>query len=357
MLVLGSFLALNLAGCGGSSGGPGGVLQPTPFPGTTPVAAPGAVTFQLQLVDGSNASGGTVTLSSGSGRTYTAKASSNGRVSLRNIPTGLYTLVFTVVQPTGQNNGQPLTTTRSLTVTSGTNGFALRQGDTGNSNPFTISGRVLLNPAGTTDPDGNSATGNCAAVITPITDALIVTVRDLNATNGNPIIAQVVRPAQAATTPGTQRGLYSISIPYRPRSFQVTVTNSNDAPFAGVSASTSFPQTDTSVINVDVCTNNSTVAPLPVVTQTPIPTAVVAPTTVGTSVATPTPTVVSNPTPIPTVVPTTTPVPPATPIPTNTPIAGGPTIAPAATNTPQGNATAGPTTAMTPRTGFSTRRR
>ena len=323
LLVLGGFLALNLAGCGGgNSTGPIG--QPTAVPGTTATPSPATLQFRLQLTDGSAASGGTVTLTSSTGRTYSGTAN-NGVVNIGKVVPGLYTLVFTVTGP----NGQTISTTRSITITSSTAGaqtFSLRQGDTGTSNPFTISGRILLNPAGTNDPDGDQATANCTAVVTPITDAVVITVRDLNSTNGTPIIAQITRPAQASTVPGPQRGNYSITIPYQPRSFRVTVTNANDAPFAGVSASTSFPTSSTVVNNVDICTNASTVAPQPSVTATPSPTPFVAPTTVGTPVATSTSTPVPNPTAVPTIAPTSTTAPPATNVPVNTPLPGTTTV-------------------------------
>ncbi len=328
LLVLGGFLALNLAGCGGG-GNPGGILTPTPLPGTTATPVPATLIVQLQLSNGTNATGGTVTLSDSSGRTYTANANRSGLVRISNVVPGLYNLVFSVTQP----NGSTVTTTRSVTITApstagGTQTILLRQGDTGTSNPFTITGRILLNPAGLNDPDGNSATANCASVITPITDAVVVTVRDLNSTNGTPIIAQITRPAQPSTTVGPQRGVYSITIPYRPRSFQVTVTNANDAPFAGVSASTSFPQTALAVANVDVCTNNSTIAPQPVTTAMPTSTPFATATTVGPPIATPTPTVVANPTATIAPVATSTPSATATAVPTNTPIPGTVIIVP-----------------------------
>ena len=333
LLVLGGFLTLNLAGCGG--GGGGGIGTPTAVPGTTATPAPASLQFQLQLTGGANATGGTVRLTSASGLNYSATANSRGVASIGRVTPGLYTLVFTVIGA----NGQSVSTTRSITITSSTTAqtFNLRQGDTGTSNPFTITGRILLNPGGTNDPDGNSATANCGDVVTPITDAVVITVLDLNSTNGTPIIAQIVRPAQPASTTGTQRGVYSITVPYQPRSLRVTVANSNDAPFAGVSASTSFPQTDTTtgqpllvLRNVDVCTNNSTIAPQPAVTATPSPSPFVAPTTVGTSSATPTPSPVPNPTAVPTLAPTSTPQPTATIQPTNTPVPGTttPTTAP-----------------------------
>ncbi|RYX82121.1 hypothetical protein EON83_21140 [bacterium] len=327
LLVLGGFLALNLAGCGG---GGGGIGQPTPIPGTTATPVPASIQFLLQLTDGITATGGNVTLTSASGRSYTATANTQGLASIRNVVPGTYTLVFNVKQP----NGTLVPTTRSITISSPTSSgvqtFTIRQGDTGTSNPFTITGRILLNPAGVNDPDGNSNTPDCATVVTPITDAVIITVRDLNAVNGTPIIAQVVRPAQSADTVGTQRGLYSISIPYQPRSFQVEVRNSNDAPFAGLSALTSFPTTVTTVANVDVCTNNSNTPPTPGVTATPTSTPFATATTVGTPSATATNTPVANPTATPTVAPTNTPQPTATPQPTNTPVA---------TNTPNPNQT------------------
>ena len=323
LLVLGGFLALNLAGCGG--GGGGGLVTATAIPGTTAAPVPATVQFLLQTSDGTAANGGNITLTNTTGRVYTANANAKGVAGVRGIIPGLYTLVFVVT--TKNSSTGPTTsvsTTRSISISSasGVQTFSLRQGDTGNSNPFTISGRVLLNPAGPKDPDGNPATANCSAVLTPITDAIIITVQDLNSTNGTPIIAQVVRPAQPSTTIGTERGLYSISIPYRPRSFQVTVTNSSDAPFAGASASTSFPQTVTTVGNVDICTNNSNIAPQPSVTSTPIPTPYATPTTVGTPSATFTPTPVSNPTATTAPAATSTPIPTATTAPANTPIPG-----------------------------------
>ena len=319
LLVLGSFLTLNLAGCGG--GGGGGIINPTPNGTSTP--APASLRFQLQTADTANATGGTVTLSSSSGRTYTQTANKSGVVTFSGIVPGIYNLTFRVTQADGTLS---TITTRSLVVTSplasGAVPFTLVQGSTGDSNPFTITGRVLLNPAGTSDPDGNSATANCSTVQTPITDALNITVIDLNSTNGVAAIATTVRAAQPSSTSTAQRGLYTISIPYRPRSFRVVVSNSNDAPFAGTSASTTFPAAGTSVTNIDVCTNNSNTAPQPAVTATPSPTPFATATTVGTPAATATRTPPATIQPTNTAVPTATTVPTATAVPTNTPIGG-----------------------------------
>ncbi len=315
--MLGGFLALNLAGCGG---GGGGIVTPTSIPGLTPAPAAGTIPFQLQLSDLTNATGGSITLSSASGRTYTANAGKNGVGTIRGVVPGTYTLVFSVVQP----NGTSVTTTRSLVVTSGANtAVLLVTGQTGASNPFTVSGHILLN----TDANGNPVASGvlCSSSSQPIISSVLVEVDDLNQTNGTLSIAQATITPDAA-------GFYSIKIPYQPRAFQVKVStdpaSTNGEVFAGLSASTSFPQSATA-ITADVCTNASTTPPLPTVTETPTSTPFATATTVGTPIATATSTSVAIATA--TTAPTATPTPTATT--TGTPVATATSTTPTATAT------------------------
>lgn len=341
LLVLGGFLSLNLAGCGGGGNGLG-----QPSASATPTPATTGLSFQLQLPDGTASSGGTVTLTGG--RTFTGTANSSGLVRLRNVPGGLYNVVFTTID----GNGNRVSTTRSLTITPNTGTgakmqfFTLVQGNTGDpaSNPFTVTGTVFLNPL---DASGNiNPVSACGTAPEPVTDAIVIQVKDLNASNGQPIIAQVTIPAQppnlaapaSGVTPTRDNtpGFYSIKIPYRPQSFQVLVSKGADAPFSGISSSASFPSSVAQVDGLDICANQSTTAPLPGSTPTPTPTlrpgqtptvtATATPTTTATATATATVTVTTTATATatatttattvpttPTTVPTTATVVPTTP--------------------------------------------
>ena len=333
LLVLGGFLSVNLAGCGG--GGGGGVLaQPTP--------RPLAVTFQLLLSDGTASRGGSVTLTGPgtSTRTYTATANAAGVANLSSVPPGTYSVVSTVIDSAGTSTS----TTRTVVISdSGTQNFTLLQGDTG-SGQFLVSGRAFLNPSGLRDdPDNDITTANCTAQSEPITSRILISVRDLDTSKGRPIIAQVIRALQPTTTSGTNRGRYSVSLPYRPQTFRVEVTEvAGDAPeFAGFSALTTYTADRTLVERVDICTNQGNIAPGTSVTATPTATSFMFPTPVGTRDA-PTPTTpAATATVAPTVVAATaTPRPSATPQPTNTSIPD-PGITPVVilTPTPAGGAT------------------
>ena len=308
LLVLGGFLSLNLAGCGGGNGGGLGVPKVT----TTPAPTPIGVSFQLQLPSvqagdgttgaGSSASGGTVTLTSASGRTYTGTANKTGRVTIRGVVPGTYNVVFTTID----QNGTRVTTTRSITIMAakGTGSqvqfFTLIQGNTGSTtnpndpnyiaeNPYVVSGIVYLNqnaPGGGTNPLAQCGDFN------PVTDAIYIQVKDLNSTNGQPIIAQILRQPQDPNSTSSDKGKFSIRIPYRPRSFQVIIlgvnapTNFNGttptadpnaptAPFAGVSAQATFTSSDTEVGGLIICANQDVTAPVfgptPTPTDTPDP--------------------------------------------------------------------------------------
>ena len=253
LLVFGGFLTVNLAGCGGG-GGNGITTVPTP----RPVGA----NFRIVQQDGTSPSkGGTVTLT-GNGQTYTGTADNNGVVNLGNVPPGNYSVTFTATD----NANQTLpATTRQLSITnSGAQNFVLVQGDTGKG-AFTLSGTIFLN-----SPDG-SPDSNCNASSTPYIGDALISVRDLNDTSGAPIIAQVVRPLQNSTASNLQ-GRYTISIPTRPRSFRVEVTPASNqgTRIAGIGATTTFTQGNTSLDNVNVCANQNGVIPVP--KRTPLPT-------------------------------------------------------------------------------------
>ena len=326
LLVLGGFMTVNLAGCGG---GGGSSLTTAPTPRSQ------GVTFRILQQDSSASRGGTVTLT-GNGQTQTANADSTGVATFSNVTAGTYTATFTAFDNAGA--ALPATTRPVIITSAGAQSYTLVQGDTGGG-AFTITGRVVANP-----DDGDLSTANCDAQSQPITASVLISVRDLNAINGTPIIAQAVRPLQADSTDANLRGRYTISLPFRPRSFRVEVSpdGTNGAPFAGISATTTFVPTVTTVSSVDVCTNLTGRAPAPAVT--PIPTATATqfggggfPTPIGTSTpiggggggqATSTP------------IPTNTSVSTPTPVATNTAIPGSQfTAVPSTTFTPIPNQT------------------
>jgi len=299
LLVLGGFMSINLAGCGGGGGG-GGLGSPT----ATPSAQ--AVTFTLQRQDGGLSNAGTVTLSGPA--SFTGTASSAGVVSFASVPPGTYTVTFVVNSATGV--ALPSTTT-TLTVTraSGQN-FLLLQGQSGNVGAFSVTGTVRLNPV-VDDPDSNSGTSNCSGTSTPVTGAFLVSAVDLDTTLGQPIIAQVKRDLQPSSTETGLKGRYVIRLPYKPRTFRITIGKVDDsgAVFSGRSATTTFAGSD-NVTAVDICVNQDGTIPGPVVTASPIPSGTfVLPTTIATPTAVPTITAT------PTTAPTTT-----SPTATNTPV-------------------------------------
>ena len=261
LLVLGGFMTVNLAGCGG--GGGGGLTQATP----RPVGA----TFRIVQQDGSVSRGGALTLTRDS-FTTTVSADAAGVATVPSLAPGTYAATFTAFD----NSGNPLpSTTRSIVIaSSGSQSYMLVQGDSGNGQ-FVITGRVLLNATGSNDDDNNPATGNCNAQSVPVTSAVLISVRDLNSTDGTPIVAQAVRAAQASGGPSSQRGTYTVSLPFRPRlplTFRVEVSAlpGGSVPFAGISATTTFVTNTTTTTGVDVCTNINGVIPVPAVTATPI---------------------------------------------------------------------------------------
>ena len=323
LLVFGGFLTVNLAGCGG--GGGGGLT-------TVPTPRPVGATFRILLQDGTASRGGTVTLTKGS-KTYNGTADNTGVAVIPNVPVGTYSVTFTATNGSGTTS----TTTRTLSITgSGAQNFVLVQGDTGNGTN-TITGAILQNP-------GNAATRACTATSIPYTASVLISVRDLNDTTGSPIIAQIVRPADA------QGGRYTISIPNLSgqRTFRVEVTpaDNNGVQIAGVSQTTTFTQGTTTLTNVDICANRNGTIPAPVTTPTPTPApSGTPPFTIATS----------TPTPAATVNATQAPGATATAQANATAQAGvTATAGPAATATASANATAQATTTSTSPAGGTT---
>ena len=305
LLVLGGFMSVNLAGCGGGGGGGGGLVRAT----ATPVAQ--TVRFQLQRQDGSPSSGGTISLTGPA--TLSGTADANGNVSLPSLAPGVYTVTFRTVDASGAASA-PTTTTITVTRASGQN-FLLLQGQSSGTGAFSVTGTVRLNP-----DDGDTTTAGCASSSTPVTGPVLVSIIDLSNTNvGQPIIGQVRREQQSSGTNSELRGRYTVLLPFKPRVFRVQVSqfDASGARYAGLSATTNFAG-NSSVTRVDVCVNDDGTIPGPVVTPSAAPTGTFTfPTTfpTGTSVATatarptntPQPTATTQPTTAATVVSTTSP--------------------------------------------------
>lgn len=322
LLVLGGFMSLNLAGCGGGGGktnGSGGF-------GPTPVATPASQTlsFVLQRQDGQVSAGGNLTLTPGAGTVsgvLTAKANTSGVATIPNVPPGTYTATFNVV--TGGGVSLSTTSTTIMVTRNPNQTFLLLQdqpmGTT--TGGFAVSGTVRFNPGATATatatntptatpvpPPTNTpgpppvatplptevptatptstpspfvppldplTVSNCFATSRPVVDAILIEVIDLDSTKGRPIIAQLRRTATEAT-----QGVYTISLPYKPVAFQVRVGqfDVNSSPFAGLSAISNFNGAVSvlgvpTVNNLDVCVNRGTIAPFfPRATATATPT-------------------------------------------------------------------------------------
>jgi hypothetical protein len=287
--VLGGFMTVNLAGCGGGGGGGGGLGQATPTPSVR------TVTLRLQLQNGNPSNTGTVVISGPVSTTVQADA--QGLATVPALPPGTYTVRFTVVD---ENGTELSTTTNTIIVTRASNQNFLLIQDNDTSSTLRVQGVVRLNPV-VGDPDSDITTANCTNSSSPVTGPFLVSVIDLDTSKGQPIIAQLRRTAQPSNTTAQNRGLFNIGIPYRPRVFRVQITqyDLSGAQYAGLSASTNFPQ-DTSnpsavVTGVNVCVNQNGVAPRPAPTLSPT--------------FTPTPGLTF----IPTGTPTATPVPPTNP--------------------------------------------
>ncbi len=310
MLVLGGFLAINLAGCGGGGGG-----------GSTSTKTAKNVTIRLLDSNGDPITVATLQLAR-NGVTYNPNAGSSfeGNQFFDELPLGTYTasVDFDGDGPKGSVN-------KTLTIVKDDNqNYALIEG---NSTDLVVSGKTLINPrADGGDPDSNYNTPNCVDVPVPLTAEVIVSIRDLSLT-GSPRIASILRADQGSTGTGT----YSISLPYRPTTFRAEVSRSSGSAsasqFAGYSAQATFPTGENAITNLNICSNENgtppqppSPTPEPVNTLTPQATATFTtgptPTNTPTSTATPTLTPTATNTPDPSVTPTLTPTATSTPTPT-----------------------------------------
>lgn len=295
LLVLGGFMSVNLAGCGGGGGGGNGGGFGTPT--ATPAAQ--GLTFNLVRQNQEASNGGTVTLTSSSGTVFSATANGNGVASIANVPPGTYAVRFTVVDAAGAVIS---TTNTSITVTraSGQTFLLLQDQVAGATTSFNVTGVIRLNvaitpaptetptasltpiptttatasPTATADPTAIAAQfqfSNCGTNSDLVTDTLLVEAIDLDTSKGQPIIAQVRRTASAAN-----RGSYAISLPFAPRAFRIRVSqfDTSGARFAGFSAVTNFNGATvvngiTTIGNLNICVNTNGTAP--VVAPVPLP--------------------------------------------------------------------------------------
>lgn len=303
LLVLGGFMSVNLAGCGGGGGGGNGNGGGFGSPTATPASR--NITFNLVRQNQDASNGGTVTLTSSSGTVLSATANGSGVATLANVPPGTYAVRFTVVDAAGAVIS---TTNTSITVTraAGQNFLLLQDQVAGATTKFNVTGVIRLNVAitpvptevptvtgtptattsatatatATTDPTAIAMQfqfSNCTSMSDLVTDTLLVEAIDLDTAKGRPIIAQVRRAASSAN-----RGAYAISLPYAPRAFQIRVSqfDLSGARFAGFSAVSNFNGATvvngiTTVQNLNVCANTNgmapIVAPVAIATQTATP--------------------------------------------------------------------------------------
>ncbi|HEX8463359.1 MAG TPA: hypothetical protein VF627_01965 [Abditibacterium sp.] len=287
-LVLGGFMSVNLAGCGGGGGGGGSVIRPTATPASQ------AITFNLQLQDGTASSGGTVSLVGPVA--LSAEANESGVATIPAVPPGNYAVTFTVNNADGSPGS---TTTQQITITRAAGQvFLLLQDGISNGGTLRVTGTVRLNPTDD-DPDNNPATPNCGTSTEQVTGPFLVSAIDLSSASGQAIIAQVRRSPQST-------GAYTILLPKpadtsRPLTFRIRIGqyDASGARFAGESASTNITN-GTSVDRVDVCANQDGTIPNPNVTATPFvtlaPTATTGPTITTAPTITPTPPPTATPT-------------------------------------------------------------
>ena len=313
LMVLGGFMSINLAGCGGGGGNGGGIIRATPVAIST--------TFRLIDIDNNPVSGGTVRLTRLSTNRALPAATSNGSgdVVIPNVTPGRYNVSYTI-------NGT--TTTREITITGDASQvYLLVEGDNGQGD-FRISGTLFLNPPGDdddADPSNDTAIARCSTDPVPLTADITIVVRDQN----SGAILATLRRLENTT------GFYSISLATRPQSFRVEVRqasgdsgNFDGATFAGNSSLATFPPNATQINGLDICANEGNIAPRPGGGVTPVPTAFAT----------------ATPRPGQTVFPTTAPRPTATlPGPTPTAVPGA-----TATAVPGATATVSPFATFTP---------
>ena len=237
-LVAVPFASVNLAGCGGGSGG-------GPLGGGTPVAKKVTVTFQL-FDESGDRTDGTVTLGEGAmGRTQQSVSSGT---TFTEVPAGTYTVIFT--------SSSGVTTRGTIVVANdATQSFKLQSGSTTvPPRGLTISGRVLLNT-------GNAGVNNCGSTNTPITARVVVRVRETNSPD-RPIVASTEKPNQTSgSISQNQRGAYEINGLPGPGTYEVEVVSAsptaadpNPGTFTGRSAIVTIT-TQSEITGLNVCAN------------------------------------------------------------------------------------------------------
>lgn len=265
-LVLGSFMAVNLAGCGG--GGGGGLGGGT----ATPVTINATITPRLS--NGSAAPAGTVTLTR-SGVTL-SQAITGGAAVFSGLSAGLYDVSVTITDSSGGVLENFFIS--GYQIRSDATSYTIQQSD----GSLKVSGKIYLNP--NSGDETSRSIAACTTDSSPVTAQVRVSVRDLNSALGNPIISQVVRAVQDPDLATAEKGKYSVSVPYRPTSFQVEVSQAyaENAVFSGRRGPATFTPGATEIANVDVCANDNDVVPGPAPTPTlPVPTPTVTRTTAG----------------------------------------------------------------------------
>ena len=254
LLVLGGFMAVNLAGCGGGGGGIG-TTSPTPSTVTA--------SFRPLLADGSSAPGGTVTLTAG-GKTV-SQSISGGLADFAGLAPGFYAVNVSITNAAGNAVLDSIFIT-SYEVKSGVSSYVLQN----TSGTLKVTGKMFLNP--NSSDLANRSIAACDTRQVPLTAAVRISIRQLSTSAGNTIISQTVRPLQGAGTPAADLGKYSINVPSLPRpyTFQVEVSqaDSSGAIFAGVRGPVTFVTEASEVPNVDVCANDNAVVPGPRPTPT-----------------------------------------------------------------------------------------
>lgn len=328
LLVLGGFMSINLAGCGGGGGNSGGSFG-------SPTATPGiqGITFLLQLQNGQLSNGGTLTLTPAAGTNspvLNGTASSAGIVSFPAVQPGTYTATFVLKSASGTTFS---TTNTTIVVTRDSNQrfLLLQDQGVGTASNFAVSGTVRRNPGATATPTATStptatptprptstvgpipvntpvlsptdiptaiptntpvpfrtpfdplSVSNCSISSTPVTEPVLIEVIDLDSSKGQPTIAQLLRTGE-----NSNGGTYTIFLPYRPSAFQVRVGrfDVNNLRFAGLSAVSNFNGATvvngvSTVRNLDVCVNIGAAPQFARITPIPTATATLAPTPFG----------------------------------------------------------------------------
>ena len=224
-LVLASLMAFNLAGCGG-----GGSSRAVPTAN---------VRIDLRNTSGDLVTG-TVRLKGVNTSYDTTLNAPTGIVTFSGVRSGNYLVTVTY------DTGSPSTQTDDISIGSDRNQtFVAVQGVTGIPGAgIRVTGRIF------------SGTPGCTSTSFGLAAQVLVRVRKINPSQGNPIVATFVKPFQS-----TNAGTYSIfNIPgtgtYIVEVRQAPATDGGaTAPFCGQSRSFFVGTTDTTISNIDICAN------------------------------------------------------------------------------------------------------